>query len=247
MSGTDSLATRRRWCLVMAFAAALATAGCSDDVVCPIGTAPDVEPFVSARVVEAALTRGDTTWVQVYATADSLPTLLFVSINGRQIDNVDMDDDFGLLASLEEALIVWQPGTECSLRVTTNYGFATSSEPVPSGLVIAAPGTVSLGEPLVLSWTSADDADYYVLRGALGDVGFATEITATVRDTMVTIEAAEIPSAGVLRGYVEAVAGPFPEAGSEGNVGGAGWGFFTIAYHDLASVFEVAVADTGGG
>ena len=68
-----------------------------------------------------------------------------------------------------------------------------------------------------------------------------------MRDTALTVDAAEIPFAGTIRGYVEAVAGPFPETGSVGNVGGAGWGFFTIAYHDAASAFEVIVADTGGG
>jgi hypothetical protein len=150
-------------------------------------------------------------------------------------------DDFGLVVTLEEDVIVWQPGTRCSLKVTTNYGFATSSEPVPSSFEVSAPETIVLGEPLAISWTAAEDADYYVLSGAL-DGG---DISAAAPDTAVTIDAADLPSAGVFRGHVEAVAGPFPGVGTSGNVGGAGWGFFTIAYHDPASAFEVTVVDTG--
>ena len=250
MSLTAPRAPRFLGALLATLAATILLAGCSDDVVCPIDTTdttPDVEPFVSARIVEATLARGDTTWVQVYVTADSLPTLLFVSVNDRQIDDVTVDDNFGLVVSLEEDVIVWQPGTRCSLKVTTNYGFAASSEPVPSGFAVAAPGTVLLGEPLTLQWSRSDDADYYVLRGSLEGAGMDAEISATVRDTTVTVDAGEIPFAGVIRGHVEAVAGPFPETGSGGNIGGAGWGFFTIAYCNPASSFEVAVADTGGG
>lgn len=245
MSPTGPRARRRLGALLAALAPTILLVGCSDDVVCPIDTTPDVEPFISARIVEAVLARGDTTWVEVYATADSLPTLLFVSINDRQIDDVAVDDDFGLVVSLEEDVIVWQPGTQCSLRVTTNYGFAASSEPVPSAFEVSAPETIPLGDSLALSWTAADGADYYVLRGTLEGGGTGDEINATVRDTAVTIGAGEIPFAGVIRGHVEAVAGPFPEIGSAGNIGGAGWGFFTIAYHGPASTFEVTVADTG--
>jgi hypothetical protein len=245
MSGPGSRGAWRRRGIAAALVLAAAAAGCSDDVVCPIDTAPDQTPFVSARVVEAALARGDTTWVQVYATADSLPTLLFVSINDRQIDSVTVDEDFGLVVSLEEDVIVWQPGTRCSLKVTTNYGFATSSEVIPSGFAVAAPGTVLLGEPLVLRWSPADDADYYRIRWLLEGGGEGSEIAATVRDTSVTVEPEDIASAGTIRGHVEAVAGPFPQTGTEGNIGGAGWGFFTTAYRDPASAFEVTVADTG--
>lgn len=244
MSGSGSLAAWRRRGIAAALALAAAAAGCSDDVVCPVDTAPDLTPFVSARVVEATLARGDTTWAQVSVTADSLPSILFVSINDRQIDTVTLDEDFGLVVSLEEDVIVWQPGTRCSLKVTTNYGFATSSEVIPSGFAVAAPETVLLGEPLVLRWFPADNADYYRIRWSLGGAEGECEITATVRDTSVTIEPEEIPFAGIVQGYVEAVAGPFPETGTEGNIGGAGWGFFTAAYRDPASAFEVAVADT---
>jgi hypothetical protein len=227
--------------LLAAIIPAIVLAGCSDDVVCPVDTTPGVEPFVSARVVEISGARGDTTRVVVRAAADSIPTLLFVSINDRQIDDVTIGDDFSLVVGLEEDSIIWQPGTRCSLKVTTNYGFATSSVVVPSGPLVTAPGTVPLGDPVIIEWSPADDADYYVLRGWLDSGGVPVEITATVRDSVVTIDAAEIPSAGVLRGYVESLAGPFPEIGSDGNVGGAGRGFFTVAYRGPVGAFEVAV------
>jgi hypothetical protein len=142
---------------------------------------------------------------------------------------------------------VWQPGTQCSLKVTTNYGFAAASEAVPSGFAVTAPETVLLGAPLTLTWTPADGADYYTVTATLDDGGIGSGIAAAVRETTVTIAPEAIPSAGVVLGCVVAVAGPFPEIGSGGNIDGAGWGFFTVAYHDQASVFEVTVADTGGG
>lgn len=241
MSPEHPLARSTLGALVVALSAAFLVAGCSDDVVCPGTAPPDIEPFISARIVEVALERGDSTWVEVRAAADSLPTLLFVSVNDRQIDDVAVEE-FALVVSLEEDAILWHPGTPCSLRVTTNYGFATSSEPVSSGVVVTAPDTIFVGQPLAVSWTAADDADYYVVSGTLD--GY--EIVATVRETAVTIEAADIPAAGLVRGRVDAVAGPFPEVGSGGNISGAGWGVLTVAYHDQASVFEVTVVDTGG-
>jgi len=244
MSLTAPRARRRVGALVAALALSALLTACADDVVCPIDTSPDVQPFISARVVEANGARGDTTWVEVRAAADSLPTLLFVSINDRQINDVAVDG-FELVVSLEEGVVLWQPGSPCSLKVTTNYGFASSSEPVPSGFAVSAPETILLGDPLALSWTAANGADYYVVRGTLEGDGIGDEITATVRDTAVTIDAGAIPFTGFVRGHVEAVAGPFPEIGSGGNIGGAGRGFFTVAYNDPASVFEVAVADTG--
>jgi hypothetical protein len=225
--------------LVTALILTALVTGCADDVVCPGVGEPDIEAFVTARVVEAAGAPRDTTWVEVHATADTLPTLLFASVNDRQIDDVAVDE-LGLSVSLEDDAVIWQPGTICSLRVTTNYGFATSSEAVPSGSEVTAPDAITLGDSLALAWTSAVGADYYVVRAALG----GNEITATVRDTAAIIEAVDIPVAGTMRGHVEAVAGPFPETGGGGNIDGAGWGFFRVAYHDSGSTFEVAVADT---
>jgi hypothetical protein len=233
--------------LIAAIVPAILLGGCSDDVVCPVDTTADIEPFISARVVEISDAGGDTTRAVVRAAADSIPTLLFVSINDRQIDDVTIDDDFSLVVGLEEDSIIWQPGTRCSLKVTTNYGFATSSVVVPSGLRVSAPGTVPLGDPIVIEWSRAEGADYYMVTGRFDGGDGAGEITATVRDSTVTIDTADIPIAGVIRGSVEAVAGPFPEIGSDGNVGGAGRGFFTVAYRGPESAFEVTVTDTGGG
>lgn len=246
MSPRGLVSRRGTTFLLAAIVPAILLGGCSDDVVCPVDTTADIEPFISARVVEISDAGGDTTRAVVRAAADSIPTLLFVSINDRQIDDVTIDD-FSLVVGLEEDSIIWQPGTRCSLKVTTNYGFATSSVVVPSGLQVSGPGTVPLGDPIVIEWPRAEGADYYVLTGRFDGGDGVGEIAATVRDTTVTIDAAEIPAAGVIRGSVDAVAGPFPEIGSDGNVGGAGRGFFTVAYRGPESAFEVTVTDTGGG
>ena len=59
----------------------------------------------------------------------------------------------------------------------------------------------------------------------------------------VTFESDDLPFTGDLTGVVEAVAGPFPEGGSEGNVKGDGWGFFTSSYSNAGSAFAVIVYD----
>jgi len=233
--------------LIAAAVCAALAAGCSDEVVCPIPTQPDGLPFVSARAVEAATARADTTWVEVFVTADPLPDYVVASINTRQISQVGTADSPGLLVTLSQDAVVWVPGTRCSLKITTNYGFATAGETVPGGFQVSAPESLALGQPLVLTWLPSDDADYYALSATLeADLRDPVEISAAVEDTSVTIEADAIPFAGVIRGFVEAVAGPFPSVGAHGNIGGMGWGFFSIAYRDPGSVFEVSVADTGG-
>lgn len=246
----ESAAPRRTaWsgALITAVVCAALAAGCTDEVVCPIPTQPDALPFFSARVVEAATVRGDTTWVEVFATADPLPDYVVASINTRQIDQLGTAQSPGLLVTLRQSAIVWVPGTGCSLKVTTNYGFATSGETVPTGSQVSAPESVTVGEPLVLTWLPSDDADYYAISATLEEgLRDAVEISAVVEDTSVTIDADAIPFPGTVRGFVEAVAGPFPAVGADGNVGGVGWGFFSIAYRDPGSVFEVTVADTGG-
>ena len=64
-----------------------------------------------------------------------------------------------------------------------------------------------------------------------------------VEGTTADIEPSSLPFAGAVTGYVASVSGPFPDGGAAGNVTGAGRGFFTVAYHDAASIFEVTISD----
>ncbi len=235
----------RRGCALLTpplLALTLLVAGCSDDVVCPQG-ADGSAPFVSAAIIEEVARDAARTSVAVYCTADPLPGDLHVVVNDHQLPDVgSAPDQLGLLATLEETLIVWQPGTQCALEIVIGGGLAEALETVPGAFEVAAPGSISLGDSLVVSWRPSDDADYYVVRATLESASRdQVELSATVQDTMVVFESSEITVSGCLVGWVAAVAGPFPATGTDGNVSGIAWGFFTIAYHDTMSLFEVTV------
>jgi hypothetical protein len=234
-------------------------AACSDDVVCP-DIAPQANVYVSARIEERSSATTGTT-VRVAATADPLLSLLAVFVNETQLTDVEADG-LDLVASLDDGDVLWQPGTRCSLRVTTNYGFATSGLTVPEAADVQAPPSVAPGETLTISWSSAGGADYYMVaarltgtdlrkHGALPGSGpadqreelFSVATTGTVYAYVVPIDA----PAGVVSGTVDAVSGPYPQSGQEGNISGDAWGFFTSSYGDSGSGFSVQISLPGAG
>ena len=214
--------------------------GCSDDVVCP----DDVPPFISAQVTEVSDGRAGSTFVEVYCSGDPLPHILAVAINDRQLpDVVPAHDRPGFVTTLSETTIVWQPGTNCVLSLANEYGIASSLETVPGPFVVAAPGTVSAGGVAVITWTEADDADYYLLEATMASAFTeTTEIVAVVDGTSFEADLSSISGAGFLSGSVSAMSGPLPEVGSVGNVSGEGWGFMNISYRDSGALFHVVVA-----
>jgi hypothetical protein len=235
-----------------AIATALLVCGCSDDLVCPelVGT----QPYVSALVVQRLDGEGGSTHAEVICTADPLPSELITFINGRELHVVLPAQGLGVLATVDDDVVVWPPGTDCSLDVTTNYGYATAAEVMPDAAAVTAPAEVYLGDTLKLSWRTVADADYYEVSAALishADApGFSARgnrdtlaLSATTRDTFAMFLPESIVSAGVVSGLVMTVAGPFPESGAAGNISGDGWGFFTLRYQDSGSVFEVIVSD----
>lgn len=235
-----------------AIAMALLTCGCSDDLVCP--ELPGTLPYISALVVQGSSGEAGTTHAEVVCTADPLLSTLITFINGRELHVVVPSHGFDIVATVDDDLVLWQPGVRCSLAVTTNYGFATAAVVVPSAAVVSAPAEIFLGDELELLWESVDDADYYVVsavlisddgapvRGAAGGRDTLALSLAT-RDTFAAFPAKDFTSAGVVSGLVEAVAGPFPESGAAGNISGDGWGFFTLHYQDAGSTFEVVVSE----
>ncbi len=236
-----------RWPFAVAVALAAALAGCSDDVVCPDGAAQGRQ-YVSAAVVETRGAGEERTSATVFCSADTLPAFLIASVNGRDFPDVVPDGALGLTATLEDDAIAWQPGSICSLKVTTDYGVARAVAPVPGSFAVVAPGTVELGEALTLSWTASAAADYYTVVATLAGARAprTVQLFAATRDTTVTISASDITMAGVIAGRVLATAGPFPGGGAAGNVTGAGWGFFTVAFSDTAGTFDVVVNDAAG-
>lgn len=218
--------------------------GCSDDIVCPLG-GNEGDPFIGASVLETRLAGGVHTSVRVFCTSDPLPGMFIVSVSDRSISEITVGDPLGLVATLEEDSTIWQNGQVCSLEVTTEWGFATAEEPVPGPFSVVQPGGVSLGDTLFVEWAMAADTDYYevecVIRGTRGD---SLVLSQTTTDTTAVFEPDDITLAGELEGRVMAVAGPYPGSGSDGNVTGGGWGYFTVSYYDTLSLFELTVADT---
>jgi hypothetical protein len=233
--------------VVLVLLAALAAGGCSDDLTCPEIQPEDTEPYISARVEQGTDGRAEWAHADVSCTADPVPSLLIAFITGREVSTPAPYDGAGLRVTLDDDVVLWQPGTVCSLGVTTNYGYATASEIVPEAVSVVAPETISLGDSLALSWNSASGADYYEVLAELNHVGAPTRgrqsvtLSATTRDTRVVFLPEDIEFEGVISGVVEATSGPFPESGMEGNVSGDGWGFFTLHQTGPESEFSVAV------
>ena len=239
----------RRITLLVAVAATLVllSSGCSDDLVCPepVGTLP----YVSAFVVQKSDGEEGSTHAEVVCTADPLVSEFLPFINGRQLLIVGSAHGLDRLAELDDDLVLWQPGVPCSLAITTNYGYATAVVVMPDAAAVSAPDEISVGDELELIWESVADADYYVVSAVLitdeGAPGSrdTLALSAITRETSAAFPAESLPSAGVVWGFVESVAGLFPESGAAGNVSGDGWGFFTLRYQDSGSVFEVVVSD----
>ena len=243
--------TRRISPLVaVATALVLLVAGCSDDLVCP---EPEPTPYISAFVVQNPDGGDESTHVELVCTADPLPSNLAASVNGRTVPAGVSPDGHSLLATLDADEVLWLPGTACLLEVSTDYGDAAATVFMPDAATVTEPAEISLGDTLKLVWRSAADADYYEVSAVLvpgacaaAGRGLASRdslaLSATTRDTFAVFLPESIVSTGVVSGFVEAVAGPFPEAGAAGNISGNGWGFFTLRYLDSGSAFDVIVS-----
>lgn len=243
-------------CRITPFVAApvaivLFVVGCSDDLVCP---EPEPTPYISAFVVQNPDGGDESTRVELVCTADPLPSNLAAYVNGRALPAGVGPDGHGLVATLDADEVLWQPGTACLLEVSTNYGHAAATVTMPDAATVTGPAEISLGDSLKLVWRSALDADYYEVSAVLvpdacAAAGRALDsrdtlvLSATTRETFAVFLPESIVSTGVVSGFVEAVAGPFPEAGAAGNISGNGWGFFTLRYLDSGSAFNVVVSD----
>ena len=238
----------------LAAVAILIVGGCSDDLVCPEVEPEDTTPYIRAFVAQRSGVGDESTHAEVVCTADPLPSLLIAFVNGRTLPPVVPPNDLGLLAVLDDDMVLWQPGTRCSLEVTTDYGYATAGVVMPDAAAVTAPAAITLGDSLRLVWGGVTGADYYEVSAVLvSDArapmrGFPSNrdtlaLSATTRETFAVFLPGSITSTGVVSGFVETIAGPFPEGGAVGNVSGDGWGFFTLRYLDTGSAFDVVVSD----
>lgn len=222
----------------------LAAGGCSDDVTCPDPDDAATKPFVRAFIRQTA-GEPDTTFATLTVGGDPVPTFVVASVNYREFEDADLVEGPLLYAELEDGVVIWQPGTPCTLRVSTDEGFARGSAVVPQAVTPTAPASIVLGDSLVVSWSPADDADYYALRAVLRAGSDSLVVEMSVDDTTAVVAAGAITMAGDLTGAVAAVSGPPPEAGAQGNITGEGWGFFSVSYETGASGFSTTVLAPG--
>jgi hypothetical protein len=227
---------------VLALLVVVVLAGCSDDITCPdCEDAPD-KPFVSAHVRQRG---GDqpSTVATLTVGGDPVPATLVASVNYREFGEETLVDGPLLSATLEDDAVIWQPGTPCTLRVSTDAGFARASAVAPSAPSVWAPATVTLGDSLVVSWSAADDADFYSLRAVLREGVDSLVVEVSVEDTLYVFMPDALTMSGELTGVVASVSGPLPAAGANGNVTGEGWGFFSVSYETDNSRFAATVLE----
>lgn len=239
---------RRITPLVAVAALVLLSAGCSDDIICP---ELQETPYISALVVQRSDGEGESTHVEVVCTADPVPAGFAAVVNGEVLPVVVRPDGLGYLATLEADEVLWPPGNSCLLQVSADHGQAGATVFVPDAPAVTAPAEIFLGGELELLWESVTDADYYIVSAVLvtdegarvhgAPAGWDTLVI--TRETSALFSSETFSSPGVVSGFVETVAGPFPESGAAGNISGDGWGFFTLRYRDSGSVFEVIVSD----
>jgi hypothetical protein len=244
--------TRRIYPPIAVAAIIFLIVGCSDDLVCP---ELRETPYISALVVQRSDDGDESTRVEVVCTADPVPSGFAAFINGELLPAVVRPDGLGYLATLDADEISWQPGNSCLLQVSTDDGDAGATLFMPEAPVVTGPAEISLGDSLKVLWRSVADADYYAVsavlvrdagaaaRGGRGSRDDTLALSQATRETFAVFPATSIVAAGVVSGFVEAVAGPFPEASAAGNISGHGWGFFTLRYVDSGSAFDVAVSD----
>jgi hypothetical protein len=229
----------------VSLALCLFAAGCSDDIVCPEAGQTDVLPHVTASVSQGIDARAEWAHAEVVCSADPLPSLLIAFINGREISGIETSGELGVVRTLDDDVVIWQPGARCSLEVTSDYGYATAAVTAPGATEVVTDAMISKGDTLRLSWGAADGADYYSVTAVYTEEGGGSSLAIlhTTRDTTAEFTTDSVTPPGEFTGLVESVAGPYPEGGTEGNVSGDGWGFFTMEYSDTGSAFVVAVSD----
>jgi len=229
------------WLAVLALATLAILSGCTDDVVC----GEEVPPYIAARVEQSSAARAGSTYVEVYCVSDPLPGQLLARVSGDTLPGAQEAAGLpGLSTTFSDTQVIWQPGTGCVLEVTTDTGSSSALETVPGSFEVAAPGTVGLGDELTLSWTASSEADYYLVRGTIAGAQSEMSLDIAVDGNSITLGPSDVGLAGVLSGHVWAVSGPFPQTGSDGNVTGEGWGYFSVMYRVPATEFTVAIEDT---
>ncbi len=237
--------------IAVAAVAVLLLTGCSDDLVCP---ELQQTPYISAIVVQESAGGDESTHAELVCTADPVPTGFAAFLNGIPLPAVVRPDGLGYLATLDDDEVLWSPGTQCLLQVSTNHGDAGVTVVMPDAAAVAGPAEIALGDTLKLSWRSVANADYYEVSAVLApDAGASMRgargrrdtlaLSATTRDTFAVFLPQSIVSTGVVSGFVATVAGPFPEGGAAGNISGDGWGFFSLRYWDSGSTFDTTVSD----
>lgn len=130
------------------------------------------------------------------------------------------------------------PLTNYTIELTSNLGNSSGTIALPESTLITAPlddDTLSLGQPVTCTWTSAQGAQYYDVyydASAYNDSGYIGECS--MREVYPTSNSITIPVSyfNVLGAayyyvflHVATCSGPIPQAGQTGNMSGTIKGF----------------------
>lgn len=173
------------------------------------------------------------TWVYLYS--DPILDTATVKVNGKALIN----QYAGTPSSYETYFndtVTPAAATEYKLEVTTNVGNASATAKLPGDFTLTVnPDSVAVGAPVVLSWTQATDAAWYMISVHYDTNGYHTykdTVFFLTTGTAATIPGAWLNKAGSLYLYLTAGAGPKMEAGAKGNIPNAKGFWIAENYRD---------------
>lgn len=157
-----------------------------------------------------------------YLLCDPILDTMSVKINGK---TADIETDFGQDYDYWfEDTVCPSPANEYKLEVKTNVGDANATCRLPGAFSITSPGDSIPTGSLTVSWSTAGEADWYMVGLYLywydGYNYYSKDTTLYTEETSITLSG-WLDHSGYLDIDVFAGNGPKIEAGSKGNISGA--------------------------
>ncbi len=185
------------------------------------GCGKTVNLFISGVVYRAVYDsyQYGATWVSVMC--DPILNKIEVKLNDKDLEVLgEVGRDFEFYAS---DTLIPPAKSEWRLKVTTDVGNADATSKVPGDFTATIPNSIAKNADLNLSWTQAEDANWYLvlIEYDTSWYYFYKDTTIYTSQTRLTIPGSWFNKDGYLDIFIGAVNGPKPEAGSKGNINGA--------------------------
>lgn len=186
-------------------------------------------------------------FTMVNVVSDPIPEEATVKVNGVSLKRTNAVLFFSLSPGLYfmDTTTALNYGTTYNLDVECEAGKCNASAKMSGSFTVIAPDNISPNSDLTLSWSKADDAMWYYVwiyyYGYTTNASFDTFFVTA--DTQVTLSGEFFSEEGGISWEIGAGNGPSYgwEAGSEGNIEGDGFGFWS------AMVVNEGFTDVGEG